>query len=304
MVGYAEKAPWKMDLPVPPASLIDSELKDQLASIESVLWEERGSIEFPSTIRSKIRADGYEIVDPATTEILSGGYQIPVYLPRGRSIPMEGFSFFRHGHDMYLARTDQNERLLATSTQLIGDLRYLAAIFASLFAISGCLAYLSGITFLRRYFVLMHSHSHTIDEALKLGEGPTIEFKRNISLESTNSTQQILQTVAAFANTGDGTIYIGIDDDGKIDGLEADSPKQKDRISGRVYQLVRQHIRPAPSIRVSFVEMRGLTICTIFVPRGEDPLHFVDGVVYVRYGSSDVNAQPEMVKRLLTEYAL
>ena len=274
MVGYAEKVPWKIDLPVSPVTLIDSKLKEELANIEGVLREEGGRIEFPGAMRKKVRADGYEVVDPATTELLSGGYQIPVYLPREKSLPPEGLSFFRDGHDLYLARTDENDRLLAVSTQLMGDLRYLAAIFAILFSLAGCLGYFLGTTFLRKYFLFMHSRAHTVDEALKLGEGPTIEFKRNISFESANSTQQILQTVAAFANTGDGMIYIGIDDEGKIGGIEAEDPKQKDRISGRIYQVIRQHIRPAPSIRVEFVEVRSHTICTIFVPRGEDPLHF------------------------------
>lgn len=304
MVGYAEKASWKIDLPIPPVSLIDNRLKEELASIKSVLREERGRIEFPIAMRKKIRADGYEVVDPATAEILSGGYQIPIYLPRGKPLPPEGLSFLRDGPDLYLAQTDGSDRLLAVSTQRIGDLRFLAAIFALLFFLSGALAYFSGNTFLRKYFVFMHSRAHTVDEALKLGEGPSIEFKRNISFEGANFTQQILQTVAAFANTGDGMIFIGIDDEGKIGGIEAEDPKQKDRISGRIYQLIRQHIRPTPSIRVDFVEVRSHIICTIFVPRGEDPLHFVDGVVYVRYGSSDVKAQPEMVKRLLAQYAL
>jgi len=45
------------------------------------------------------------------------------------------------------------------------------------------------------------------------------------------------------------------------------------------------------------------TVCTLFVPRGEEPLHFLDGVIYLRYGSSDIKAQPEMVKRLLAAHA-
>jgi predicted HTH transcriptional regulator len=40
-----------------------------------------------------------------------------------------------------------------------------------------------------------------------------------------------------------------------------------------------------------------------FVPRGDDPLYFLDGVIYVRHGSADVKAQPELVRRLLEEFA-
>jgi predicted HTH transcriptional regulator len=36
--------------------------------------------------------------------------------------------------------------------------------------------------------------------------------------------EQILQTVAAFANSGDGTIFIGVGDEGQIKGISAASP--------------------------------------------------------------------------------
>ena len=49
------------------------------------------------------------------------------------------------------------------------------------------------------------------------------------------------------------------------------------RDSQRIYQLVRQRIRPI-SIRVDFADVRGYTVCSVFVPRREEPLHFLDGV--------------------------
>jgi len=111
--------------------------------------------------------------------------------------------------------------------------------------------------------------------------------------------EQILQTVAAFANSGDGTIFIGIENEGQIKGISAASPKERDQLSQRIYQLVRQRIKPTPSIRVDFADVRGYTVCRLFVPRGEEPLHLLDGVIYLRYGSADIQAQPDMVKRLL-----
>jgi len=41
----------------------------------------------------------------------------------------------------------------------------------------------------------------------------------------------------------------------------------------------------------------------VFVPRGEEPLYYLTGVIYVRFGPTDIRAQPEMVKRLLAAYA-
>jgi hypothetical protein len=304
MVGYAEKASWKMDLPPPPTKLIDDRLKQQLASIERTLRENSGRVQFESAVlKRKIAADGYEIVDLSSSEILGGGYQIPVYLPSAKPLPSEGLSFWRDKLDLYIVRVDANERLLAVSTNLIGDLPTLVSLFTLLFTVSGVVGYVSGSTFLRKYFLFKRANPHTVDEAIRLGEGPSIEFKRNLSFESASSTEQLLQSVAAFANTGDGTIFIGIDDEAKITGVGIDGAKQRDRISQRIYQLIRQRIRPVPPIQVGFLDVRGFTVLTVFVPRGEEPLHFVDGVIYVRYGASDIKAQPEIVKKLLAQHA-
>ena len=165
-------------------------------------------------------------------------------------------------------------------------------------------AYMLGNTLLRKYFIFRQGHPLGVQEALRLGEGPEIEFKRNISFESTNSTEQILQSVAAFANTGDGTIFIGVDDNGRITGIEVNGVKHKDRYSERLHQLVRARILPPPSIQVAFVTIRDFTVLVLFVPRGEEPLYFMDGVVYVREGSADLTARPEIVRRILTEYQL
>ena len=108
--------------------------------------------------------------------------------------------------------------------------------------------------------------------------------------------------MTAFANTGDGTIFVGVDDSGKITGIELDGFKGKDRFSHRLHQIVRDRIKPVPVIQVSFKDIRTLTICSVFVPRGEEPLYFLDGVIYVRDGSSDIKAQPTIVKRILAEH--
>jgi len=302
VVGYAEKVSWKADLPAPPTAFIDQELKRQLLNIERAVREPNVSREFLVPKLEKIALDGYEIVDLSSGEILAGGYWIPVYLPRGGPLPREGFRFYRNKRDLYLIRTDMSERLLAVSTYHIGEWPSLIALFAMLFFISIVVAHFSANRFLRKYFALRQTQSCTVEEARKLGEGPSVEFKRNIAFESSNSTEQILQTVTAFANTGDGTIFVGVDDAGKITGIEMDGLKEKDRFSHRLHQLVRDRVKPVPVIQVSFKDIRTLTICSVFVPRGEEPLYFLDGVIYVRDGSSDIKAQPAIVKRILAEH--
>jgi len=301
MVGYAEKVSWKMDVPVS-IRLIDANLQELLAKLQDSLREENGEVELPSSAQRKV-TDGYEVVDLDTHKILGGGYWLPVFLPRHNPVPREGSSFYRDKTSLYAVRTDSNKRLLAASMQSIGDVSSIAAVFILLFAVAGAVAYIAATTFLRKYFLFSQARSHTVEEALRLGEGESIEFKRSISFDSASSVEQILQTVAAFANSGDGTIFIGIENEGHIKGIPAAGPKERDQLSQRIYQLVRQRIKPTPSIRVDFADVKGYTVCTLFVPRGEEPLHFLDGVIYLRYGSSDIKAQPEMVKRLLAAHA-
>ena len=126
-------------------------------------------------------------------------------------------------------RTDSNERLLAVATQPIGDVPSIATLFSLLFAFTGAVAYIAARTFLRKYFLFSEARSHTVQEALRLGEGESIEFKRSISFDSAGSVEQLLQTVAAFANSGDGTIFIGIEDEGQVKGISAASPKERDQ---------------------------------------------------------------------------
>ena len=112
----------------------------------------------------------------------------------------------------------------------------------------------------------------------------------------------MLKSIAAFANTNDGVILIGVDDAGHIKGLDLNF-KQRDGLERKIHQLARNRIKPTPPIQVAFEELRGMTIAKISVARGEAPLYMTDGVVYLRQGSADVQAQPDDLTRLVAEFA-
>src|SRR5437870_12711547 len=79
--------------------------------------------------------------------------------------------------------------------------------------------------------------------------------------------------------------------------------KAKDRFERKIRQFVRTHIKPTPHIQVTFEDVRGLVIAKITVARGEAPAYMMRGVIYVRDGSSDVQAQLEDLRRLVSQYA-
>ena len=151
--------------------------------------------------------------------------------------------------------------------------------------------------FFRSYFALRGVQLPTVQEALQKGEGENVEFKRSFSSED-----DLLESVAAFANTNDGVIFIGVDDSGHVKGLDLDF-KQRDRMEQKLRQLIRTRIKPTPAVQVSFEDLRGLVIAKVTVARGDALAYLMDGVIYIRSGSSDVQAQPEDVKRLAAEFA-
>ena len=160
--------------------------------------------------------------------------------------------------------------------------------------------------YLRSYFALSGIQVPTIDGALKTGEGQQVEFKRGLSDEVAKSGSvdtELLKSIAAFANTNDGVILVGIDDTGHVKGLDLDF-KRKDALERRIHQLARTRIKPvSPPVQVAFDDIRGMTVGRISVARGEKPLYTLDSVVYLRRGSSDVQAQPDEIISLVTQFA-
>jgi len=142
-----------------------------------------------------------------------------------------------------------------------------------------------------------------LKEALEQGEGQFIEFKRGLSADEPkvhSSDTEVLKSAAAFANTNDGAIFIGVDDRGQIVGLGLDYKKQ-DVFAQRVRNLSRSYIRPIPPMQITFEDIRGLVVATVAVARGTETLYVLNGAVYVRDGASDVLAQDGDYKRMLAE---
>ncbi len=299
LVGYAVNVSWRLYLPLTDFGEVDQQMRNQLAKITDGIREKNGELEIPDML---LPNDGYEIVDEQSGEILSGGYWLPVFLPSEIVYPTQGISFHLGKRNLYLTRTTETGRLIAMSIYRVGELPFLILMFVLLSVIAGLAGYVFAMTVLRSYLLFRETAPLALEDALKYGEGPAVEFKRAVSLEGTSAANQVLQTVAAFANTGDGSVFIGVEDDGKVKGLPLENQKAKDSFSHRISQKIRDCIKPIPVTRVDFLEAGGCTVCRLFVPRGDDPLYYLEGTIYVRYGSADIKAQPELVDRILKAY--
>lgn len=93
-------------------------------------------------------------------------------------------------------------------------------------------------------------------------ENKHTEFKREY-------TENVKYTVVAFANTEGGKIYIGINDDGSVSGIE-----NTDDTMLRITNMIRDSIRPDVTMFTECATeiMDGKSVVILTVNRGTDPI--------------------------------
>lgn len=130
-----------------------------------------------------------------------------------------------------------------------------------------------------------------------LAEGPSVEFKRDW-------VDGAKRTAVAFANTGGGVIYLGIEDDGLIVGVnDADASMRK------ATQAISDGIRPDLMSFVSVEsEMRDeKTVVAVRIQRGANrPYYLTDkGIrpsgVYVRSGAASIPASESAILDMIRQ---
>jgi len=123
-------------------------------------------------------------------------------------------------------------------------------------------------------------------------ENEKIEFKSNI-------LGDIYKEVIAFANTDGGTLFIGIDNDGKVAAL-----LDVDDIYTRITNGIRDAIAPDVTIFVKY-NLEDTQVIRIEISEGSyKPYYLISkGIkpsgVYVRQGASSVQASPEQIRQMI-----
>lgn len=302
IVGSRLKGPSVIETPNSQIAIVDASLRRDIGQIASSLRGQKTS----KAGRSVLTSDGFAVVEANSGRVERRDAWLPEFLPETTEIPAPGWKPFAYDGDLYVLQTNVKGNVLAASVIQIGGLWWIGGSFVIAFLLAVVGTHMLGRTFLRMYFATSTMRVPTLDEALRTGEGQSIEFKRGLSEAETrsgNAEQEILKSIAAFANSNDGVIFVGVDDAGHVKGLGLDY-SAKDRMERKIRQLVRSTIRPTPPLQLTFEDHRGLVILRIVVARGEEPVYLLNGAIYVRYGSSDVQAQPEDLRRLVSEYAL
>lgn len=130
-------------------------------------------------------------------------------------------------------------------------------------------------------------------------------FKESIHLELKKEyVKDILKTVIAFANTSGGKIYIGIDDDGKVLGVQKlDTDILK--LSNSIRDSIKPDITLFTSILVEKIDSNDVIV--VDVQKGaSSPYYLTDkGIrpsgVYVRQGASSVPATDAAILKMIRD---
>lgn len=125
-------------------------------------------------------------------------------------------------------------------------------------------------------------------------ESENIEFKLQM-------VDDIYKEVIAFANTDGGVIYIGIDDNGNAVGLD-----DVDDAYTRITNGIRDAIQPDVTMFVKYV-LQDNKVIRIEVGEGSYKPYYLKSKgmkptgIYVRQGTSSVQASPEQIRRMIKE---
>lgn len=107
---------------------------------------------------------------------------------------------------------------------------------------------------------------------IKEVEGETLEFKSSLSDFDT-----ILATIFAFSNTKGGRILIGVDDDGKVVGVDIGKGTLEE-IANRILQNTNPKIYP----EIKVEKVKDKNIIEIRISERSDKPVFVKGIAYKR----------------------
>ena len=142
------------------------------------------------------------------------------------------------------------------------------------------------------------------------GEGNTVEFKTTMrmNLKTGKQDKEIelawLKTVTAFMNTAGGILLVGVDDDGDIQGIEADGFANEDKCRLHFKNLIAQHIgiEHSGSLNFEIHPVKGRQLIFIECERAEKPAfltHRNEEGFYIRSGPSSVKLPVSKVLQYL-----
>jgi ATP-dependent DNA helicase RecG len=133
-----------------------------------------------------------------------------------------------------------------------------------------------------------------IEARLRTGEDSATEFK-----SARAERDDLEKALCAFANSGGGDLFVGIEDDGTISGVG--TLADVDHLQRDLAQRLRDRISPPLRARLITVELQGMLVLVARIPAflPERPFRSKSGRYFVRDGASSREARPDELKRVL-----
>lgn len=139
------------------------------------------------------------------------------------------------------------------------------------------------------------------------GEGPNIEFKEWVDFEGELKTNtklmQVLRTVAAFANTAGGTLFVGIDDWSEIIGINTPLGKWAKtqpgeeaarRYVGALRSRVNDSLHEPTAIEPAVAFIEGKLVGMLHVAPSDTAVSIgTEAVLYMRKGATNAKVAPK-----------
>jgi ATP-dependent DNA helicase RecG len=129
-----------------------------------------------------------------------------------------------------------------------------------------------------------------IKNLIKQGESVQLEFKEVVRKED------IAKTLCAFLNAEGGTLLLGVQDDGKVIGVENAGKHELE-----LKQYLFKSIIPEAPITVSVEKIGAKEIISVKVWNGSKPPYIFNGEIFFRRGSRTVKASSIEISKLITE---
>ncbi|WP_373056393.1 helix-turn-helix domain-containing protein [Zunongwangia sp. H14] len=140
-----------------------------------------------------------------------------------------------------------------------------------------------------------------IEELIQAGENERVEFKSSIRYDYyrkiTNRELELViaKTIVGFMNAKGGRLILGVDDDGKILGLEKDfktlKHKNKDGYEREIFRIISTQLshKACFSNHISFYVLDEKNICVVDIEPSKKPVYVNNGentTFYVRTGNA------------------
>jgi predicted HTH transcriptional regulator len=140
-----------------------------------------------------------------------------------------------------------------------------------------------------------------LEKLIEEGENLNVEFKQRFS-----EYEKIAKEIIAFANTSGGVIIFGINDNGKVYGVQSEK-----EVTELIKETISNYCEPIPVYKISYIESNQNEIVVLEIFESKNKPHRIQDYktnlelntaqVYIRVNDKSVPASKEMIKLLQTK---